>query len=235
MTTNIVALTNQPATMSSVEIAELTGKDHRNVLRDLRELEKQGVIDLLSFEQIEKFANNRERTIYRLPKRETLILTSGYSAVQRAAIIDRWLALEEGSAAPKFLVQKPEDVLVSWIKAAAILCVPTHIGQQEAVKAAREATGVDYARLLQSSPAQDNIPQSEVMLEPTELAKRFGFKSAQAMNRELEDHGLQAKVNGRWVPTRRGTEYCATHAWSKDSKTGYNLKWNVEKLKSLIC
>jgi phage regulator Rha-like protein len=78
------ALSALPAadlTMSSVEIAELTGKEHRNVLWDLRELEKQGVIDLLRFQQIEKDAQNRDRTLYRLPTRETLILTSGYSAV----------------------------------------------------------------------------------------------------------------------------------------------------------
>ena len=233
MTSNIVALTNQPATMSSVEIAELTGKNHFHVLRDLKELEKQGVIALSNFGERETYGKGNERTVYKLPKRETLILTSGYSAVQRAAIIDRWLALEE-VAAPKLQMQKPRDILEDWLGAAALLGVPAHIGQQEAVKAAREATGVDYTRLLQVSPAQDNIPQSEVMLEPTELAKHFGFKSAQAMNRELADHGLQAKVNGRWIPTRRGTEYCATHAWSKDNKTGYNLKWNVEKLQGLI-
>jgi phage regulator Rha-like protein len=96
------ALSALPAadlTMSSVEIAELTGKQHGHVLRDLREPEKQGVIDLSKFGAIEKDSQKRDRTLYRLPKRETLILTSGYSAVQRAAIINRWLALE-GEAGP---------------------------------------------------------------------------------------------------------------------------------------
>lgn len=93
--TNIAA---NDLSMTSVVIADLTGKRHDNVIRDLRDLDGQGVIDLLSFEEIEKHANNRERTIYRLPKRETLILTSGYSATQRAAIIDRWLELEQSQA-----------------------------------------------------------------------------------------------------------------------------------------
>ena len=82
-------------TMTSVEIAELTGKRHDHVVRDLQELEKQGIIDLPKFGEREKYGNNNERTVYRLPKREVLILTSGYSAKQRAAIIDRWLELEE--------------------------------------------------------------------------------------------------------------------------------------------
>ncbi len=89
-------------TMSSVEIAELAGKHHKHVVRDLKYLEEQGVLSLPKFgHTIEiKGIDGRvtgKRTIYRLPKRETLILTSGYSAVQRAAIIDRMLELEEGA------------------------------------------------------------------------------------------------------------------------------------------
>ncbi|WP_295586067.1 Rha family transcriptional regulator [uncultured Lamprocystis sp.] len=94
-----------PFTMLSVEIAEITGKSHRNVVRDLRKLEEQGVIELPRFEHLQEINTvdghpTGTRTVYHLPKRETLILTSGYSAVQRAAIIDRWLALETQVAGP---------------------------------------------------------------------------------------------------------------------------------------
>jgi phage regulator Rha-like protein len=86
-------------TMTSREIADLTGKRHDHVLRDLQTLCDQGVIDLPKFGEISKDTMNRDQTMYRLPKRETLILTSGYSATQRAAIIDRWLELEGQIAA----------------------------------------------------------------------------------------------------------------------------------------
>lgn len=91
---NTLALTNIDS-MTSVEIAELTGKHHSHVLRDLRRLETDGVFALTIFGETEKDSQNKIRTIYRLPKREVLILTSGYSAKQRASIIDRWLELEE--------------------------------------------------------------------------------------------------------------------------------------------
>lgn len=90
-------------TMSSVEIAELAGKRHRDVVRDIKELDRQGVIKAPKFAHLQEIKTldghgTGTRTIYRLPKRETLILTSGYSAVQRAAVIDRMLELEEGAA-----------------------------------------------------------------------------------------------------------------------------------------
>lgn len=95
----------EPMTMSSREIAELTGKEHRNVLADIRvmaeEIDPQG--GLLKFQHT--YVNPQNLQSYpefRLPKRETLILMSGYSIVLRARIIDRWQELEARAAAPQF-------------------------------------------------------------------------------------------------------------------------------------
>lgn len=93
-------------TMSSVEIAERTGKEHRNVMRDIRAmmLELYGKNRLLSFEQTVERANPSggapiKSTCFHLPKRECLILVSGYSVELRAKIIDRWMELEAAEQA----------------------------------------------------------------------------------------------------------------------------------------
>lgn len=82
-------------TMTSLEIAELTGKDHRNVVRDIEgQLGQLKEISLLKFEQSYTNARGRTYKMYRLPKREVLILISGYSVQLRAKIIDKLEELE---------------------------------------------------------------------------------------------------------------------------------------------
>ena len=87
----------QNLTMTSREIAELTGKEHRNVLRDIRTMltELYGEAGLPSFEHTQTNPQNGQSyPIFNLPKRETLILVSGYNVGMRAKIIDRWQELE---------------------------------------------------------------------------------------------------------------------------------------------
>lgn len=98
-----IALTSNTTvqTMSSREIAELTGKQHQHVKRDIESMFEQLGEDASSFGRIYFDSMNRQQTEYHLPKRETLILVSGYSVVLRSRIIDRWQELEAAAAQPQ--------------------------------------------------------------------------------------------------------------------------------------
>lgn len=93
-------------TMSSVDIAELTGKRHDHVLRDIRKMlgeinaPKSGAVGQSNFGSTYLDAKGEARDCFALPKRECLILVSGYSVELRAKVIDRWMELEQAKPAP---------------------------------------------------------------------------------------------------------------------------------------
>jgi phage antirepressor YoqD-like protein len=121
------------ATMSSLDIAEITGKNHADVLRDIRMTLGQAEIDASKFAGVYKGGNGESRPCYNLPRRECDLVVSGYSVKYRLAIIDRWHQLEAGQA----------------------LAIPTH---SEALRLAADA--IDKANALALEVA-DLKPKAE--------------------------------------------------------------------------
>jgi len=84
--------------LTTIEIAERTGKRHDNVLVDTRKIliELYGVGGILKFQETYRNSqNDQEYQCFRLPKREVMILVTGYSIPLRAGIIDRLEQLEK--------------------------------------------------------------------------------------------------------------------------------------------
>jgi phage regulator Rha-like protein len=92
--------TNATLTMSSREIAELTGKRHPDVKRDIERMLGELTGDVSSFAHIYYDAMNRQQVEHRLPRREVEILLTGYSVALRAKVIDRLRELEAQQATP---------------------------------------------------------------------------------------------------------------------------------------
>lgn len=110
----LITQNHQPM-MGSQEIAKLTSKKHTHVIRDIWVMLEQ----LYSIKKDEPnlgHYKNQEITLIegviavidsrgyvseiKLDRRHTEILISGYDVIRRAAIIDRWHALETGRAKP---------------------------------------------------------------------------------------------------------------------------------------
>ena len=89
---------NNVLTMSSLEIAELTGKRHDNVVRDIKAMfEQLGDSEGLprSGDTYTHPQNGQKYKCYNLPKDETICLIAGYNAQVRMRIIKRWQELEQ--------------------------------------------------------------------------------------------------------------------------------------------
>ncbi|WP_421240166.1 phage antirepressor KilAC domain-containing protein [Aeromonas enteropelogenes] len=97
---NMTALTNP--VMSSIEIAELTGKRHDNVMADIRRM----LVEIQSPEKSGDYLDGRGRIqpCLLLDKEETICLVSGYSAALRIRIIRRWQELEQQDHQPAMMI-----------------------------------------------------------------------------------------------------------------------------------
>ena len=103
--------------MSSIEVSELTGKQHSNVMRDIRSLLEQGV-NQINFELVNyEDAKGEKRPMFNLTKKGCLILASGYNAVLREKIINRWEDLETGKSQPIAKQPKKPSVTPTRVKA----------------------------------------------------------------------------------------------------------------------
>lgn len=96
-----VILGNQTITMSSREIAELTGKQHQHVKRDIEKMLSELGEDVSMFGRIYIDSMNREQTEYRLDRELTETLLLGYSAPLRRKVIKRLRELEAVVASPR--------------------------------------------------------------------------------------------------------------------------------------
>lgn len=84
-------------TMSSREIAELTGSSHDNVLKTIRGLGERGVVSWNETRYTHP-QNGQSYSEFHLNYRDTMVVVSGYSVELRAKIIDRWQELEAAQA-----------------------------------------------------------------------------------------------------------------------------------------
>ena len=90
---------SQNITMGSREIAGLTGKEHKNVLDDIRKMLGEAAADFSATARVHG-PNNSIRTVevFYLPKDLTITLVSGYNVQMRYAITKRWMELEAQQA-----------------------------------------------------------------------------------------------------------------------------------------
>ena len=100
--TNSIALLNTSSemTMSSLEIAALTGKEHFHVLRDIRTMLEELELKPSNFGCSYLSAQNKQMTCFNLPKHECMVLVTGYSIKLRSAVLRRWQELEDAQRAP---------------------------------------------------------------------------------------------------------------------------------------
>ena len=157
-------------TMTSLEIAELTGKNHFDLMRAIRKMEPAWVkVNGCKFALVEYQDKKGElRPCYQLTKTECLYIATKFNDEARARLVLRWQELE-------LQEQKRRQQL----------CLPS---PKEIVRMADEIIG-EGLRLV-NADAEDT-------LTATQVAKTFNM-TVYDFNAVLRDMGIQYRRGGHW-------------------------------------
>lgn len=185
-----VVLAAQLSEMSSIEIAEITGKKHKSILRDIRNLLKQGVAGHNFVPSEFEDSTGRKLPCYNLTKKGSLILASGYNAVLREKIIDRWESLETGKATPYY--QIPQSF------SEALMLAARQQQQIEEQTKQLEAKDKQIAELEEQTEYTRTILNSPSTVLVTQIAQDYGY-AAKKFNSILRDLKIQRKVGTQWI------------------------------------
>lgn len=205
-------------TMSSLQIAELTGKKHHHVVRDIRRLLKQGV-DETNFGLVDYIDTKGElRPCFNLTKKACLILASGYNALLRESIINRWEELESGKNQYQVPQSFSEALMLAAHQQEIIEEQQREIAQQKQIVSAQGELievmkpKVTYCDVILQSKSTTNIT----------IAEDYGMCPAK-FNKLLHELGIQHKVGNQWVLYRqyidKGYVQSTTHT-IENSSTG---------------
>ena len=183
-------------TMTSLEIAEVTGKRHDSILRDIRNILSQGVDAHNFVETYYTDKSNRQQKCYTLTKKGCLILASGYDVILREKIINRW---EELETKERNQYQVPQSFAEALMLAAK---------QQEQIEEQQRQLEANSKEIVELNGAiaemepkvtyVDMILASNETVTTTQIAQDYG-QSAKAFNVLLRNFGVQHKVGGQWV------------------------------------
>lgn len=174
---------NNEQLMTSIEIATLTNKQHKNVMQAIRKMETAwsqvaGLkFQLGSYEDI----NGQARPCYFLTKTECLYIATKFNDEARARLIIRWEELEKQRAYEMMHPQsKPQEIRL-------LAC------DEEVLDEADEIIGDELAELNR---------YSKYCYMPYEVAKSLGMNAAD-MNSFLKDYGIIRRSCGDWVLTSK--------------------------------
>ena len=187
-------------TMTSLEIAEITGKAHKDIMRAIRNMEpawekvQKRKFALMQEEVETNNGGHKMRPYYSLSKTECLYIATKFNDEARAKLVLRWEELEK-----KVQYQVPQTFAEALMLAAK---QQERIEQQQLALESRNEEIVQLSTTITEMQPKvsyvDTILSSKETVTTTQIAQDYGL-SAKAFNILLRNFGIQHKVGGQWI------------------------------------
>ena len=229
--------------MTSLQIAEATGKAHKDVMRSIRKMEPAWVkVQGRSFALLQKEVevNNgghKMQPYYSLTKEECLYIATKFNDEARAKLVRRWKELEEARrpAVPQNYLEALK-AMVRIEEQKQQLAIENQKQQEQIADISRENVelGNKITEMLPKVSYYDKILESKSTMTVTQIAQDYGM-SAVKMNRILAELKIQRKVQGQWILYNNYVPCGYVHSKAVDivradgrRDVKYNTEWTVK-------
>ena len=203
---------NQPLTNSKL-VAEVFGKEHRNVVRDIKNLIEGGVLKNEQTQMFEETTyineqNKQSYPMFIMNQDGFTLLAMGFNG--KKAMEFKLKYIEAFNAMKKQIEQSKPSVPQNYLEALKSLVKAEEEKQQLAlenkqkdetiitISKANVELGNKITEMLPKVSYYDRILQSNATMTITQIAQDYGM-SAIAMNKELESMRIQHKERGQWI------------------------------------
>ena len=178
--------------MTSLQIAEITGKQHKDVLEAIRNMEPAWVKTTGRKFPLNEYkdARGRKLPMYRLAKTECLYIATKFNDEARAKLVLRWEELESSKAEPMVKAQAPKQISLrdglAWVKEVKKLLNLNDASTLGLLQKVGEPLGL---------PLPDYTPSKGILRSATYLLKENGSPmTVQQFNALMVQHGLLVEL-----------------------------------------
>lgn len=198
---DVIEIVDMKQTMSSLEIARLTGKPHNDVLKAIRAMEPAWEkVNGGKFSRVEyKDAKGEMRPCFELTKTECLYVATKFNDEARAKLVLRWEELERKERANMITLPDftdPAEAAIAWAKQyndKKVLMLENKQLEEENIQLVLE-----NQELKNDKNYLDLIMRSKALLTISQIAQDYGM-SGKALNKKLSELGIQYSINGQWI------------------------------------
>ena len=239
---------NQPLTNSKL-VAEVFGKEHRNVVRDIKNLIEGGVLKNEQTPMFEETTyineqNKQSYPMFIMNQDGFTLLAMGFNG--KKAMEFKLKYIEAFNAMKRQIEQSKPSVPQNYLEALKSLVKAEEEKQQLAlenkqkdetiitISKANVELGNKITEMLPKVSYYDRILQSNATMTITQIAQDYGM-SAIAMNKELESMRIQHKERGQWILYAQFLKGGYVHSRSVDiiRRAGrhavkYNTEWTTK-------
>ena len=204
-------------TMTSLEIAEVTGRNHKDVMRSIREMEEAWVkVNGRKFALVEyKDAKGEMRPCYSLSKTECLYIATKFNDEARAKLVLRWEELENQ-------IRKSEIVMPNFSNPAeAARAWADQYERNLALEANNKELKEENQTLAPKGEYFDDLVARNLLTNFTKVAHQLNIKRKTFIEWLIRDKFIYRDQKNKLVPYAK---YAHTYFHINDTKGKYS-KW----------